>query len=264
MAEKRQIYQSVAMAAAVASCYVAGQLVSPVFATGLAVASATALLGYAVLHTKRLLAEMTGEVLVSAQLAAVPLMVAPAWTPYSLSPRLIARLLQEVVLRDVTHIVECGSGVSTVMLAKCLSGLGRGHVYSIEHDPMWAAHSERLIHANGLQAFATVVLAPIAASDVLGQTVRWYDQAVVEAAIPQDRRIGMLVVDGPPASTGRLARLGAVPVLGSRLLPGALVVVDDIHRADEQEVAQLWSSAYGLTLEELRLDEGYGFFRCRD
>jgi hypothetical protein len=42
------------------------------------------------------------------------------------------RLLVEV---RPALVVECGSGSSTVVLARCLRGLGHGRIVSLDHDP---------------------------------------------------------------------------------------------------------------------------------
>ena len=50
----------------------------------------------------------------------------------------------------------------------------------------------------------------------------------------------MLVIDGPPETTGPLARYPAGPLLFPRLKPGASIFIDDAHRHDEKEAVARW------------------------
>jgi hypothetical protein len=71
----------------------------------------------------------------------------------------------------------------------------------------------------------------------LGEEVfLWYDISDPDSIGPVD----LLVVDGPPSSTGPLARYPAVPFFQSQLGPGAIVVLDDANRKDEKAVMQRW------------------------
>ena len=53
-------------------------------------------------------------------------------------------------------------------------------------------------------------------------------------------RIDLLVVDGPPGLLRPQARYPALPVLRERLSPGASILLDDTHRADEREIVRRW------------------------
>ena len=79
----------------------------------------------------------------------------------------------------------------------------------------------------------TVVHAPL---EPWAGGARWYSRAWVEA-LPL---IDVLVVDGPPGTIGPLARYPALPALAAKLSPGAVVIVDDAHRPDEQAMVARW------------------------
>ena len=138
---------------------------------------------------------------------------------------------------DVRVVVECGSGASTVWTAAALRTLGSGHVYALEHDGHFAAQTRDQLAAHGLQDWATIIDAPLGTVSVEGESVPWFDLAAV-AALPDS--IDLLLVDGPPGAIGPLARRPAYPVLRDRLRVGALVVLDDTDRAEEQAVAAAW------------------------
>ena len=62
-------------------------------------------------------------------------------------------------------------------------------------------------------------------------------------AINDLHQIDLLVVDGPPRSSCKEARLPAFELLKDRLAPGAIVVLDDSIREDESTSVASWLAA---------------------
>lgn len=155
-------------------------------------------------------------------------------------------LLVETILDNrPSAIVECGSGASTVLAAAALRRRAiPGHVTSLEHDATFADTTLRILRRHGLDEWATVRPVPL----VDGPHGRWYDPA----ALDRIGSIDLLVVDGPPASTGQLARYPALPTLHERLASACTVLLDDAFRADELEVLRRWQLSYPDLPFELR------------
>ncbi|MBD8063102.1 class I SAM-dependent methyltransferase [Oceanitalea stevensii] len=154
--------------------------------------------------------------------------------------------LWDVVERERPRtVVECGSGTSTVWLGYAARAVGGVRVVALEHNAAYAERTHALLGEHGLLDVAEVRHAPLVDVEVDGATMRWYDAGRLEDV----SSIDLLVVDGPPKSTGPLARLPAVPLLRERLRPGAVVVMDDAHRPDEREALRRWSLSDGLELE---------------
>ncbi|MGI9528709.1 MAG: hypothetical protein ACR2NG_03285 [Acidimicrobiia bacterium] len=66
-----------------------------------------------------------------------------------------------------------------------------------------------------------------------------------------------MIVDGPPGTTGPLARYPAVPILFDRLSPSALIFLDDAYREDEQESVRRWlDETGGISLPVPELEKG--------
>lgn len=174
------------------------------------------------------------------------------WGSGSMRPAGLVQVCNDVVLNDRRHIVELGSGVSTVVLARLLTqlgGAGRRSLVAVEHDARWRRWVVGQLTAEGVAADVVVVEAPL--RPLAGTAgLSWYDQAAVDAAIDV---IDLLVVDGPPAfEPGHgLARLRALAVLRDRLVPGATVVLDDIERPGEQEVLRRWEDDFGLSFRHV-------------
>jgi len=130
--------------------------------------------------------------------------------------------------------VECGSGLSTVVLGVYAEALGR-RWWALEHHPEWRARVADELARHGLRA-ARVLEAPLV--DHGGH--RWY-------AVPDElpERIELVLCDGPPADRPglELARYGLLPVLGDRFGERVTVLLDDAGRPGEQSVLALWESA---------------------
>lgn len=175
-----------------------------------------------------------------------PLLDGRPYLPFSSGAMRISGLVHLcnlIVHRAPEQLVECGSGVSTVVLARLLAQRGTGRLTALEHDPGWAARVEELLDAEGLGDVARVVLAPLDADG-------WYDAAGV-AQLPQ--AIDLLVVDGPPADRAEIAqaRHPALAAVGPRLAADALVILDDIGRAGEQQVLARWENETDWAFDRL-------------
>ncbi len=165
-----------------------------------------------------------------------PLLDGRPYLPFSsgaMRASALVHLCNLVVHRRPATLVECGSGVSTVVLARLLAERGTGRLTALEHDPAWAQEVEQSLAREGLGELARVVRAPLEQG--------WYAAAGV-AELPS--AIDLLVVDGPPADTPALAeaRHPALGVLAARLGPGSIVVLDDAGRPGEQAVLARWEA----------------------
>ncbi len=163
-----------------------------------------------------------------------PLLDGRPYLPFSSGAMRAAGLVHicnDIVHRAPAEVVECGSGSSTVVLARLLAERGTGRLTALEHHPEWAAFVRGQLAAEGLSEVARVVHAPLEGG--------WYAASGVDQ-LPAS--IDLLLVDGPPADTAELmqARHPALERLGGRLAPDARVVLDDIGRAGEQVVLARW------------------------
>lgn len=129
-------------------------------------------------------------------------------------------------------ILECGSGLTTILLAV----YARQPVTTLESDPGWHRRLTAVLDQVGLDADG-LVLAPIEQHDGFG----WYR---VPPGIPD--RIALVVCDGPPG-IGRVGgRVGLLPVLHDRLAPGCLVLVDAHMQKAETYALTTWQQEYGV------------------
>lgn len=154
------------------------------------------------------------------------------------SPDFLVVVANEIEAKRPHVIMECSSGASTVVCARMLQLVGAGHVYSLEHDEAFASATERMLIAYGVADRATVIRAPLNTTQT--QTP-WYSLEAVPRDLPP---IDLLVIDGPPAPVGKLARYPALPMLAPRLAPTASILVDDADRDDEREMLRKWQGEF--------------------
>ena len=156
---------------------------------------------------------------------------------WAMDARSIGHLLDLVRAYRPARVVELGSGTSSVWLGYTLREL-QGTLVSVDHDEYFAGLTREALVRHGLQDVAQVRVAPLTETD----DETWYDRAVLSDL----SRIDLLIVDGPPGSSGPRVRSAALPYFADRLTPGALVVLDDSDRPDEAAIAQGWAAQFGL------------------
>jgi Methyltransferase domain len=126
-------------------------------------------------------------------------------------------------------ILECGSGLTTLLLALAAPRAA----WSLEHMKEWQRHVQTRLWLAGTEA--NVLLAPLTSYGLF----QWYE---VPAALP--REFHSVVCDGPPGATPG-GRYGLLPLLGDRLSKGTVILLDDAQRLDEQRVLQRWEKEAG-------------------
>ncbi|MEW8026384.1 MAG: class I SAM-dependent methyltransferase [Candidatus Thiodiazotropha sp.] len=136
-------------------------------------------------------------------------------------------------------ILECSSGLTTLMLARCCQINGEGHVISLEDGLQYADNTRAYIDRYDLGDYATVVHAPLQEMVVDGALYTWY----ATDAIPETG-IDMLVIDGPSGFIQRNSRYPALPVCYPCFADNCAIFLDDAAREDEREIVTMWLSRF--------------------
>lgn len=171
---------------------------------------------------------------------------------WAASPDLLLRMVDELLARRPAVVVECGSGLSTVMLALTVEQYGLPtRIVALEHDAAYAASTRALLERHGVARHVEVRVAPLAPTSISGHDTPWYDEAALDGLA----EIGMLLVDGPPTTTGPLARFPAVPLLRERFAERCLILMDDMQRTSDLDTAARWEPL--LTDFDYRLETAY-------
>ena len=161
----------------------------------------------------------------------------PLLDDWAAAPDLLLHLANTVVQRRPRSIVECGSGVSTLVLARTAQ-LARlpTRIVSLEHDSRYLESTSRLLSLHGLSESVDLRLAPLCPTQIDDHNTNWYERAAISDLL----NIEMLIVDGPPSYAGPFSRYPAAVLLGRRLAETALVLLDDAARSDESQIADMW------------------------
>jgi hypothetical protein len=166
--------------------------------------------------------------------------IARTWgnSSWSATEAILDRLLHWVD-ESSGPVLECGSGVSTLVLVAGVSPATR-RLVSLEHQNDWAKRVWDGIPRD-MRANLDLVVRPL----VSWGEYDWYDMDVT--SLPES--IGFVFCDGPPGTT-RGGRIGIAPVIKDRLAPGAAVLFDDTSRPAEREIVDLCCAELRANLVE--------------
>jgi predicted O-methyltransferase YrrM len=218
----------------------AASLVSPGLGVIAAVAAATALLLAALGRDLAIVrAELSEH---RALIAIAPLCsdLVVLGNPAALCPENALFVIQQIHRRRPVRVLEFGSGVSTVLIARALRQLGeKARIDSLEHLEEWFQRSRELVRAAGVGDVVRLHHSPLGSRR--GIETPWYDLGVLAGdAGPFD----LVLVDGPEGgSRDPLARLGGFLSVRDQLSPGAAILLDDGLRAGEREIVRRWQVA---------------------
>ena len=167
-----------------------------------------------------------------------------------------AMLLVDLVERgSYDAVIEFGSGSSTLVLAKALDCVARREgkspapLVSFDHLLEYHEKTQQILRRADLHSNAQVYFAPLASwHDEVNNTYSYYacDEALMDLRsqlqMPSPKLL--VVVDGPPASTGPLARFPAMPKITEMFGGDCLLhfLMDDYLRTDEQKIVHDWEA----------------------
>ena len=144
-------------------------------------------------------------------------------------------------------ILECGSGLSTILIGTLAQASGNT-VVSLEHEPKYARRVRRYLDKYHLTSVKLCV-APLKNYGDFD----WYTQPPLDS-IPGD--FSLVICDGPPGLSHG-GRYGLVPVMQDKLRPDCTILLDDGAREGEQETAARWAVLLRCVPEYLGAEKPY-------
>lgn len=198
----------------------------------------------------------------------------PGMHRWAISPDFGLYIIDHLENNNYDLIIEFGSGTSTVLIAKVLDKINRikesesGAVQvAFEHLERFYFQTGRLLQKAGLEDRVQLELAPLELySAPNGNEYMYYDCegkiASLAKIMDSENLKALVLVDGPPGSTGKHARYPALPIFLDHFKKAKLcILMDDYVRKEEKEIAKLWmkdleSSKKKLVIEEMKLDKG--------
>ncbi len=160
----------------------------------------------------------------------------PEWSAAS---DFLALIVAHVLEAKPATILECGSGLSTLMLARCCALNGQGEVISLENGAEFALNTRMQLERHRLNTHARVIDAPLTPYTIADHEYSWYSLDI----LPQ-QGIDMLVIDGPPGFLQRHSRYPALPLLIDLMKDSCAIFLDDAGRQDEREIVAMWQQSF--------------------
>jgi predicted O-methyltransferase YrrM len=174
------------------------------------------------------------------------------WTSSSIRPSAITMMLNDIVINDRKKIIEFGSGISTLYIAKSLKDKG-GTLISVEHDLGWISVVRSLLSSEQLDSIVEFVHAPLTESSLSLNGLSWYNEETLTNFL-KNRKFDFILVDGPLAYTRdlKLSRYPVLPFLNSLncIEKNVSIYLDDIERSGESEVVRLWEREYNYNFSK--------------
>jgi len=169
-------------------------------------------------------------------------------TSYSASPDVLYELVYLACeIRDQV-IIECGGGVSTLLLS-LVSEKTRARIITIEHDDAWCQALRRIIavRSHGVVQVRHAPLVPF-------EGYEWYRLTALAGL----GSVGLVFCDRPPGQTPG-GRIGIVEHLAGLLPESAIIVIDDSNRPQEKALSERWAADFGLSSRSFVCHRGRGF-----
>ena len=167
------------------------------------------------------------------------------WGGWAITRSFAVELAERLECHRPKRILELGSGLSTAVLAQ-YAARHKAQVVSLEHQPVYATRTRRLLAGLGLAAAVDLRrahLSDFACAD--GRARPWYGASL-------EGEFDFVLADGPPAAHGRGAALFALaPMLGGNWE----LWLDDARRAHERECLELWRTHLPMDVSVHEVDD---------
>ena len=165
--------------------------------------------------------------------------------PWSASDGYLDCCIQHALVSN-GPILECGSGLSTLLIGAVAQRRGLGY-WALEHATVWETKVKRYLDRYNIRS-VVVCGGPLTNyGDYL-----WYSPPL--ESMPGS--FALVVCDGPPGDTPG-GRFGLAPIMRERLKPGCVIVLDDASREQELAIARRWEAEIGASFEILGSSKPY-------
>ena len=172
--------------------------------------------------------------------------ILPPFRGWAISPDFASVILKKIRHNKLEMIIECGSGVSTLIIAYLLKQRGSGHLYTLEHDKVYAEKTRQQLLRNDLTDYVTIIEKEMSNYKLNNKEWLWYNISDLD----EDLKVDLLIVDGPPFQIQPKSRYPAIPLLNKYLKNQAIVLIDDCNREDDKSVVEQWTREFSYYAKE--------------
>lgn len=178
----------------------------------------------------------------------------PPMTSWAATPELATHLFRCIQQYKPKHIVELGSGVTTLISGYSLEKFGiNGKIISFDHDERYARKTRDEINLHDLSDRIELRVAPLEMCTIDNQNWKWYSTNKLKF----EKKIDLLLIDGPPVKTQKNARYPAIPILYEHLNDQAIIIMHDTDRDPESSSIKKWLFQFDdLKTENLYSEKG--------
>jgi len=170
---------------------------------------------------------------------------------FALRPLGIALILNEIMINNRQSILEFGSGISTILIARLLKRNQLStQVVSVEHDVNWCRLIQAQLKSEEAPNSVQIIHAPLLPCDISWDNkLEWFNQQILKDYLIDD--FDMIIIDGPPACNENLqfSRYPALPFIWDKLKPEFVVILDDANRYGERKIIAQWEKLYPLKFQ---------------
>jgi predicted O-methyltransferase YrrM len=156
----------------------------------------------------------------------------PPTRNWAASPDLLLTLHHYARRTSPQVILDLGSGLSTLILAKSAP---TAKVISVDNSSEFAEKTAQILRDHKIDN-VDLRVAPLSPHN---SGVDWYQLAALSGI----SQINLLFIDGPPGSKNPAARHPAFDECLKLLAPDAIVIIDDVGRNGEKELAEKFAAA---------------------
>jgi hypothetical protein len=161
------------------------------------------------------------------------------FTTFSLNPNTILHIINDIQINNRKSIIEFGSGISTVILAKFIvDNKLDAKIISIEDNKSWCDFIASQLEKYNCNQVVNLHHIPLVnnSSEVL-----WYDKNEVTKVV-NNEKFDLIIVDGPSGGLGVKSRKSVFPLLLENLDNQFIIFLDDVRRINENQILEEWST----------------------
>lgn len=174
-----------------------------------------------------------------------PLLTNLPYLPFNggaLRPFCMAYILNEIIINQRKEILEFGSGLSTIIIARLIKKNELStKLISIEHNKKWAKILQDYLANENLLPFVKIVISDLKETKTPLGLVNWYDYDKISSEITE-RKFDCMIIDGPPANEESIqySRFPSLLKFQANLADDFCMMLDDSNRKGEQELIKYY------------------------
>ena len=170
----------------------------------------------------------------------------PAFRGWAISPDFANIIIQKILEKKPGNILECGSGVSSLIISYLIHDKDWGNLISFEHDKEFADRTNELLKSHVVSGKTIIYSNNLINYTIENEDWKWYDISLLNPDIKFD----VIIIDGPPAFIHPKSRYPSLFLLDKYLNKGGIILLDDCLREDDNNIVKQWMTKFSNYSEE--------------